>query len=82
MGEGVMSLKFEKAVDLSYPLRPGREARRLEIETIEAPSSSSLARRSFWTCGGTPRGRAFPWKRYSTPLTRLVALARAALPFV
>ena len=29
-------MKFKKVIDLSHPLRPGREARRLEIEKLLA----------------------------------------------
>jgi arylformamidase len=48
MGEGVMRLEFDKLVDLSHPLRPGREARRLEIETIDATHVTGAEAEDLW----------------------------------
>jgi len=39
---------FTKVVDLSHPLRPGREARRLEIERIDATQITGAAEEEAW----------------------------------
>ena len=41
-------MNFEKLIDLSHPLRPGRESRRLEIERIEATHITGAATEQDW----------------------------------
>jgi len=41
-------MKFEKVIDLSHPLRPGREARRLEIEKLPATDITGASPEEEW----------------------------------
>ncbi len=41
-------MKFKKVVELSHPLRPGREARRLEIEELPAPDITGAPSEQQW----------------------------------
>jgi len=41
-------MKFNTIIDLSHPLRPGREARRLEIEQLPAPEITGAGAEAGW----------------------------------